>query len=126
MDWYRSSFKAFDGALDSKQTIIQRIAELKDGGASHITINSYLRCINAYFHWQDGKGEKYSPQCSHLHIPRLKEEQKILVTLSADMIKALTLFRPVGVNLHRAHLVALTILDMGTPTTALFNTVGFD
>jgi hypothetical protein len=37
VDWYKTSFRQFAGALDSKQTIIERIAKLKERGTSHIT-----------------------------------------------------------------------------------------
>src|ERR1035437_2049581 len=76
VDWYRFSFRAFDGAMDSKQAIIRRIAEIKERGASHITINSYLRAVNAYFMWLHKEQGK-----ELIKIPRLKEEQRILQTL---------------------------------------------
>ena len=68
---YECSFRAFAGALQSKQTIIGRIAQLKEKGTSHITINSYLRCVNAYFRWNHIENGK-----ELIHIPKLKEEQK--------------------------------------------------
>ena len=49
--WYQCSFKAFDGATSSKGAINRRIVELRERGVSPITINSYLRCINAYLRW---------------------------------------------------------------------------
>jgi site-specific recombinase XerD len=51
VDWYKCSFRQFEGALASRQSMMDRIKVLKDRGASHISINSYLRCINAYFNW---------------------------------------------------------------------------
>jgi integrase/recombinase XerD len=111
--WYRMSFRQFAGALASKGEMVDRIKVLKDRGASHITINSYLRAANAYFHWRDGKGEKCSPQCTHIHIPRLKEEQKILATLSPEQIKRLVQFKPVKRNETRVHVMALCAMDTG-------------
>jgi hypothetical protein len=72
-------FRAFAGALDSKQAIVGRIAEIRQRGAFHITINnSYLRYINAYFMWLHKEhGEDL------IRIPRLREEQRILATLNA-------------------------------------------
>jgi hypothetical protein len=49
--WSACSFTAFDGALESKEAVRQRIVELRQREVSPITINSYLRCINAYFRW---------------------------------------------------------------------------
>jgi hypothetical protein len=46
--WYRDSFHAYQGATDSNQVIVQRIAELMDRGVEPISINTYLRCVNAY------------------------------------------------------------------------------
>jgi len=113
LQWYESSFKAFDGALDSKVSIVQRIEELVCRGVRPVSINTYLRAVNAYLHWRDGKGEKCSPQCTHLHVPRLKEEEKILATLSADQVQRLIRFKPGGRNLSRAHILALLLLDTG-------------
>jgi hypothetical protein len=44
--WYKSSFKAFENALDSKQAVMQRIADLRERGVSPVSINSYLRCAS--------------------------------------------------------------------------------
>ena len=49
--WYGCSFKAFEGALDSKEAIRERIVQLRQRNVSPITINSYLRCINAFLRW---------------------------------------------------------------------------
>ena len=110
VEWYQNSFRAFDNALESKQTILSRIAVLKNRGASHITINSYLRCINAYLMWLHKEHGR-----DLLRIPKLKEEQKILQTLSTEAIGRILAFRPktTSRNMVRAHLVVLTILDTG-------------
>ena len=112
IDWYKSSFKAFDGALDSKAGLIERIAKLKETN-SNTSINTYLRCINAFLHWRDGQGDKCSPQCTHIHIPRLKEEQKVLTTLSSEQVNRILQFRPRGRNQARAHTLTLLLLDSG-------------
>jgi integrase/recombinase XerD len=105
--WYRSSFKAFSGALDSKQTIIERIATLRKTNSA-ISINTYLRGVNAYFRWLHEERH-----LDLIKIPRLKEEQKVLATLTAGDAKRLILFRPEGANLTRAHTLALLLLDTG-------------
>ncbi|HYA17906.1 MAG TPA: hypothetical protein VEF06_10585 [Bryobacteraceae bacterium] len=79
--WYRYSFRAFEGALQDKAAIMNRIAELRQRGVSPISVNTYLRCINAYFRWlHTERGEAL------VRIPRLKEEQKILVTFTAAQV----------------------------------------
>ena len=49
ISWYAQSFKAFDGALESKAAVIARITGLPQRGMSAVSVNTYLRCINAYF-----------------------------------------------------------------------------
>ena len=69
--WYRDTFNAFSDAsdaLESESDIKQRIVALRTRGVSPMSVNSWLRCINAYFRW---KG-------LNLKIPRMQEEQKIL------------------------------------------------
>ena len=109
VDWYRDSFKSFEGALDSKSTIIDRIAVLRGRNVKAVSINTWLRCINAYFMWLHKEHGK-----ELVRIPKLKEEQKVLPTLHQGQTFALIHFRPgASANLRRAHLVALTILDCG-------------
>src|SRR5205809_3471805 len=77
--WYRDSFRAFQDALHSKTAIVQRIGELTQRGVKPVSINTYLRCVNAYFRWMH---EEHKAEL--IRIPRLKEEQKILATLSSE------------------------------------------
>lgn len=101
--WYEQSFKTFDSALESEATIKQRIVELRNRGVSATSVNTWLRCINAYLRWSG----------LNLKIPRLKEEQKVLATLNPDQTKHIIAFKPKGRNQIRAHTVALLILDGG-------------
>ena len=101
--WYGCGFKAFEGALETLESAKPRVVELRERGVSSITVNSYLPCINAFWTWQDKDWK----------IGRLKEEQKILQTLSTDGIRSLIDWKPRGVNQIRAHLAALIVLDCG-------------
>jgi len=107
IQWYRSSFKAFEGALETKQALIERIGTLRKTNSA-ISVNTYLRCINAYFRWlQQEHGAE------PVKIPRLKEEQNVLATLTPDHVKRLIQFSPKGRNLKRAHTLTLLLLDTG-------------
>ena len=106
--WYAYSFKAFEGAIGSKAEIVTRISELRNRGVKPISINCYLRCINAYFRWLHQEHNR-----EMLKIPRLKEEQKILATLTPEHVNRLLQFRPKGRNLMRAHTLTLLLLDTG-------------
>src|ERR1035441_3142885 len=72
LTWYEQSFKSFDGC-ETQQQYRQRILELRERGVSSISVNTWLRCVNAYLHWRDGKEEKCTSHCTHLHLPRLTE-----------------------------------------------------
>ena len=65
ISWYEHSFKAFDGALEFKAAVTARITELRQRGMSAISVNTYLRCINAYFRWMHTEHEQ-----ALLKIPR--------------------------------------------------------
>jgi hypothetical protein len=106
--WYQCSFKAFDGATSSKEAINRRIVELRERGVSPITINSYLRCINAFLRWLHEEHQHDS-----LRIPRLREKQKVLATLTPDHMKRLLQFSPKGRNQKQAHTLTLLLLDIG-------------
>ncbi len=99
---YGCAFKAF-GPVNTRQTIMERITELRQRGLSAISVNCYLRHMRAFWKWQG----------LELKIPKLREEQKILETLNQGHLLSLIQFRPTGTNIRRAWLVALTILSTG-------------
>lgn len=109
--WYRDSFRAFGGALDSRSDIVQRIGELKARGVSAISINTYLRCVNAFHRWANTEGHLAGEQ---IHIHRLKEEEKVLETLSSEHIQRILSFRPRKLESERRqHTLACVLLDTG-------------
>jgi site-specific recombinase XerD len=101
--WYVDAFKAFDGALESEAAIKGRIVQLRTRGISSISVNSWLRCINAFLNWNQ----------AGFKIPKLKEEQKVIATVSLQQIPRLIAFKPRGINETRTHTAALLILDGG-------------
>jgi integrase/recombinase XerD len=109
--WHQSAWKVFQSAFAdgvSKTAIVERIAELSQK-LSKTSINTHLRSIQAFLNWlaQEGKTEP-------LKLPKLKEEKKILATLTEEQIRAIASFRPNrGRNLKRIHLLALLLLDTG-------------
>ena len=70
---------------------------------SAVSVNTYLRCVNAYFKWREIEWQ----------LPRLKEEQRILATFNKQQIKALISFKPTGTIERRAYALAMLILDCG-------------
>jgi site-specific recombinase XerD len=106
--WYRDAFKAFDGALDSKAAVNARITELIRRGIKPVSVNTWLRVLNAYYNW-------LHVEHSHerIRLPRLKEEQRILAAFSTDQINRLASFKPKGLTQSRIHTAALLMLDSG-------------
>jgi len=107
--WYRQSFRAFDGATESKTAIRDRIVKLRGSGLSAISVNTYLRAINAFLRWTYSEG--YVSEL--IHIPKLKEEQKVLATLTPEHIQRIIGFRPRGGYEQRMYTLALALLDTG-------------
>jgi site-specific recombinase XerD len=109
IEYYRDSFHAFDGAMESKATVGERITILRNRGLSPISVNSYLRAVNAFFRWAFTEG--HLPEL--IRIPKLKEPQHVLATLSAEQVQRLIQFKPHGKNQHRIHAIACLLLDTG-------------
>jgi integrase/recombinase XerD len=108
--WYCCGFKAF-AAVDSLEAAKRRVGELRERGISSITVNSYLRCINAFWKWQEKDWK----------IRRLKEEQQILATFNAEHVHRLVHWKPIGRNQTRAHTIAMVALDTGMRISELLS-----
>jgi integrase/recombinase XerD len=114
LDGYRWAWKAFEPTLKGKPTVskadvLVRVAELRSRGLSTVSVNTYLRSINAFCSWMLKEG--HSPTL--LKIPRLREENKVLQTFSDAQVAKLALFRPATSSADRSHVLACLILDTG-------------
>ncbi len=109
--WYGCGFKASAGAVDPLEAAKRRVGELRERGISSITVNSYLRCINAFWKWQEKDWK----------IRRLKEEQQILATFNAEHVHRLVHWKPIGRNQTRAHTIAMVALDTGMRISELLS-----
>jgi integrase/recombinase XerD len=103
VQWYRSAFKAFDGAVESLESANTRIVALRQRGLTPTSVNVHVRVLNAFWRWQ----------AKEWKIPRLKEEQKTLATLAPQQVEGIIHWKPTGRNLTRVHTACLTILDTG-------------
>lgn len=108
--YYKNVHSAFQTILpDPTQAgLLGRIIELRERGVKPVSINTWLRGLKAYLLWRKEQGHEI------FKVQFLKTEQKVLATLTTAQISAILSFKPNGsLNLIRAHLVALTILDCG-------------
>lgn len=115
-NWYWQSWTAYSHVLQDcnpgdldKGSFLSRIEEMRTRGVSPITINTYSRAINAFLRWLHQEG--HSPAL--VQVPRLKEEQKVMPTLTADQIRRLVEYKPKGLNGTRAWALAMVALDTG-------------
>jgi site-specific recombinase XerD len=114
LELYGHSFHAFPE--DDRPSVLKRIAELRDRGVKPVSVNTYLRCLNAYFMWLHKEHGK-----ERVRIPKLKEEQKLLATLTSEQIKRIVNGKPVRRNETRARMAALTALSTGLRIQELLN-----
>ena len=89
--------------------VLKRIEELRAGGLSPVSVNTYLRSVNAFCHWPHEEG--HSP--SLLRIPRLKEQQRVLATLRREDVAKLIAYRAGTWTEKRIQVLACLILDTG-------------
>jgi integrase/recombinase XerD len=107
--WYRQSFHAFEGAMDGKAAIGERIVQLRNAGVLPVSVNTYLRTLNAFFRWAHTEGHL----AELLRVAKLKEEQKVLATLTPEHIQRIIGFRPRGINQQRIYTLSCVLLDTG-------------
>jgi site-specific recombinase XerD len=73
-----------------------------------VSINTYLRCLNAFFGWahEEGLMEK-------LRMPRQKEEGKVVECLKPEHVKRILDFNPKTFIEWRTHALLCSLLDTG-------------
>jgi integrase/recombinase XerD len=99
--YYRCAFKSWE--QHSQGDWKTWIVNLRQSGLSAVSVNTYICAMNAYWKWA-GTG---------LKVEYLKEEQKVIATLTPEQMKRLIAFKPKGINQTRTHTAALLILDGG-------------
>ncbi len=123
IEWYKSSLKAFEPVLQAdlepvqlKQAITARIEELRtERHNSAVTVNTYLRCLKAFFNWCHGEQILKAP----IKLKSLREEKKVLVTFSAEQVKRFVNFKPAPYKgnwknqSRRLHALICLLLDTG-------------
>jgi site-specific recombinase XerD len=99
--YYKCAFRSWE--VHSEGDWKHWIVNLGKAGLSAISINTYICAMNAYWRWA-GTGPK---------VAYLKEERKVLSTLTPEQIRRVATFKPKGINQTRTHTAALLILDGG-------------
>lgn len=94
----------------SKPTLLQGIkSQLEGGKLSAISINTYLRGLNAFLKWLHT--EAYIPK--PLKVPALKTEQKIKPVFSEEQVRTVFFHKPHEMWERRVQALAVLLLDTG-------------
>ena len=114
LEAYQWAWKAFAPVLSgrdhiSKSDILRHIEVMRSRGLSPVTVNTYVRSVNAFARWLSEEGHAQML----LRIPRLKEEQKVIATMTPEHISRLVNYRAVTWTEKRIQMLACLILDTG-------------
>jgi integrase/recombinase XerD len=67
---------------------------MRAAGLKASSCNCRIRAVNSFLHWASGHSTKCCAACSHLKVPRLKEEQRVLPTFSAEDVRKIMRWKP--------------------------------
>ena len=120
--WYESAWKAFlqtqsPDLADTQvhPTALTRshlttfVVASRDRGLRTVTVNTWLRALNAYCRWLHDEG--VLPE--RVKLQPLRVEKRFVKTLDDAPLRALLAFRPTGYPQWRVHTAVCTILDTG-------------
>jgi integrase/recombinase XerD len=113
-EWYRHSLRWLPSPSPTEAELKSMVIRMREQGRRASGVNCACRAINSYLHWASGASTKCHAGCSHLKVPKLKEEQRILPTFTVDDIKKLSRHRPKGFQPTRLHVFILTLIDTGS------------
>src|SRR5437660_1749709 len=103
IQWYEESFKWLGRYELTEQGLKDFVLGMREKGLKPISCNSRIRVANAYFKWAS----------LPLHIKPLKEEQRVLPTLTSEQISKLICFKSKTFYQLRLHTLLLTLIDTG-------------
>ena len=121
IEWYELAFKWLPNESPTDAELKHTVIEMREGGLSARSINSYRTAINAYLHWLKNPEVKCSPGCSHPRIARMKVEQKVLPVYSPADVTAFMKWKPKSYCQCRLQAVALMLADTGCRISELIS-----
>jgi integrase/recombinase XerD len=120
--WYETAWKAFlltqppglahtevHATALTRSHLTAFIVTSRDRGLRTVTVNTWLRALNAFCRWLHDEGEL----CERVKLQPLRVERRFVKTLDDAALRALLEFKPVGYPQWRVHTAACTILDTG-------------
>jgi len=115
-EWYRRCLKWLPSENPTDEDLKALVLCMRQKGLKKTGVNTVLRCINAYLHWNSGSERKCGAGCSHPRIRQLKEPRLVLPTFKEAEVKRLIAWKPRKPE-RRLKLLVLFLLDTGARIT---------
>jgi integrase/recombinase XerD len=132
IEWYETAWKALHRALNTnapditKTTLQNFVVAMRARGAKPISVNTYIKALNAFCRWLHEEGHHRE----RLKLPLLKLERRVLQTLTDEQIRALVGRKPKEFEATRLHTLICFALDTGVrieeALTVRVSTVDYD
>jgi integrase/recombinase XerD len=112
-EWHRRCLKWLPSVCPTQDDLKDTVLRMRQKGLKETGVNTVLRCVNAYLHWDTGSERKCGAGCNHPRIQQLKEPRLVLPTFTSVQVKQLIAWKPKGSYEQRLHLLSLFLLDTG-------------
>jgi len=103
IEWHEQSLKWLGVEEPTEKQLKDCVIKMREAGLKASSVNCRLRSINAYLAWSG----------SALRVPKLKEEEFLPETFSAEEITRFAQWKPKSKSGQRARLLVLTLADTG-------------
>jgi integrase/recombinase XerD len=103
IEWYEQSLSWLNTASPTDADLKSVVIAMRQKGLKATGCKCRGRAINAYLKWTG----------SALRIPKMKEPQFLAPTFTAEQVRKLIGWKPVGRCQQRLHLLVLILLDTG-------------
>jgi integrase/recombinase XerD len=121
IEWYRRCLKWLPSESPTQDDLRNAVLRMRDKGLKETGINTVLRCLNAYLHWNSGSECKCGVGCNHPRMQRLKEPRLVMPTFSEAQVKRLITWKAQTRYERRLHLLILFLLDTGCRISEALN-----
>jgi integrase/recombinase XerD len=113
VEWYRRCLSWLPSESPTQADLKNLVLRMRQKGLKETGVNTVLRCVNAYLHWNSGSERKCGQGCTHPRIAQLKEPRLVLPTFTEQQVNRLITWKPTGKYQRRLHVLILFLLDTG-------------
>ena len=113
IEWYRRCLKWLQSESPTQDDLRAAVLRMREKGLKETGVNTVLRCVNAYLHWNTGSERRCGAGCNHPRMHQLKEPRLVLPTFTDAQVKRLIAWKPKTKYERRLHVLILFLLDTG-------------